>query len=141
MMTPVHSVAPIDWSYQPTERSKTFARAKRIQSPSSSGMRLTRECKSHALKLNAIRGVQTRVQPRDFLIVPWGKQGMSAYTEALEKYGIPYQVSGGNPLSHNTQLASLVDCLRAIDDPTNPVHYLSVLRGFFGFSDRELYVS
>lgn len=41
---------------------------------------------------------------------------------------------------NNPQLSALVDCLRAIDDPTNPIHYLSVLRNFFGFSDRQLYI-
>lgn len=86
------------------------------------------------------RGIKTQVQPRDFLIVPWRKRGMAVYTDALEKYGVPYQVSGGNPLLNNPQLSALVDCLRAIDDPTNPIHYLSVLRKFFGFSDRQLYL-
>ena len=84
-------------------------------------------------------GIDAAVQPRDFLIIPWGKKAMYAYTDALERYGVPYAVSGGNPLSGNPQLASLIDCLRAIDDPTNHVHYLSVLRGFFGFSDRDLF--
>ena len=85
-------------------------------------------------------GVKEKVQPRDFLIIPFGKKAMYAYTEALERYGIPYQVSGGNPIGTNPQLLSLVDCLQTIDDPTNPVHYLSVLRNFFGFSDRDLFL-
>lgn len=85
------------------------------------------------------RGRLPAVQPRDFLVIPRGKKGMHAYTEALERHGIPYQVSGGNPLGTNPQLTVLIDCLRAIDDPTNPVHYLAVLRKFLGFSDHDLY--
>ncbi len=87
-----------------------------------------------------LRGRKTQVEPRDFLIIPWGKKSMNDYTDALERYRIPYQVSGGNPLTNNSHLNSLADCLRAIDDPSNPVHYLSVLRRFFGFSDRELFL-
>lgn len=108
--------------------------AKFIRHAIDSGLEVPRTVKEIA------SGLKTQVQPRDFLIIPWGKKGMNAYTEALERYGVPYQVSGGNPLASNPQLATLIDCLRAIEDPTNPVHYLSVLRNFFGFSDRELYL-
>ncbi|MCC7334623.1 MAG: UvrD-helicase domain-containing protein [Pirellulaceae bacterium] len=89
-------------------------------------------------------GRALEVEPRDFLIIPWGKKSngvdtMHVFTDALQRYCIPYQVSGGNPLFNSSQLANLIDCLRAIDDPTNPVHYLTVLRELFGFSDRDLY--
>ena len=33
-----------------------------------------------------------------------------------------------------------MDCLRTIDDPANPIPYVSLLRNrLFGFSDQELY--
>ena len=94
----------------------------------------------HRTKNELERGKGISVQASDFLIVPHGKKQTHVYIAALEKYGIPYEVSGGNPLANNPQLTCLIDCLRAIDDPQNPVDYLSVLRNHFGFSDHELYM-
>ena len=85
-------------------------------------------------------GRTPKVEPRDFLIIPFNKKGMQAYTDALERYGVSYQVAGGNPLNNNPQLSTLISCLRTIDDPTNPIDYLAVLRDFFGFSDRDLFL-
>ena len=107
--------------------------AKFIRHAIDSGMKVPRT------KSELDSGLTTAAEPRDFLIIPFGKKAMYAYTEALERYGVPYAVSGGNPLSGNPHLGALIDCLRAIDDPTNPVHYLSVLREFFGFSDQDLF--
>jgi ATP-dependent helicase/nuclease subunit A len=84
--------------------------------------------------------LRTNVRAGDFLIVPWGKKCINRIVAAMEAYDLPYEVSGGNPLSHNAQLTVLIDCLRAIDDPSNPVPYLAVLRGFFGLSDRDLHL-
>ncbi len=80
------------------------------------------------------------VEARDFLIIPWGKKRIGVFRAALEAHGIPCEVTGGNAFSDIKELGVLIDCLRAIDDPHNPVHFLAVLRdGLFGFSDRELY--
>lgn len=85
------------------------------------------------------RGLLCKVQPRDFMILPWGKKHMGVYIEALERHGLPFQVAGGNSLENTKQLRWLLDCLRVIDDPQHPLPYLSLLRSLFGFSDAELY--
>lgn len=125
---------PTDRKIEEVREIEADSIAKFIRHAIDTGLQVARTKGEHE------RGMKTQVQPRDFLIVPWRKRGMDVYTDALEKYGIPYQVSGGNPLLNNPQLSALVDCLRAIDDPTNPIHYLSVLRNFFAFSDRQLYL-
>ena len=80
------------------------------------------------------------VEARDFLIIPWGKKRIGVFRAALQAYGIPCEVTGGNAFRDIQELSLLIDCLRAIDDPHNPVLFLAVLRdGLFGFSDRELY--
>ncbi len=85
-------------------------------------------------------GRSQAVEARDFLIIPWGKKRIGVFRAALEVHGIPCEVTGGNAFSEIRELGVLIDCLRAIDDPHNPVHFLAVLRdGLFGFSDRELY--
>ena len=85
-------------------------------------------------------GQSHAVEARDFLIIPWGKKRIGVFRAALEVYGIPCEVTGGNAFSGIYELGVLIDCLRAIDDPHNPIHFLAVLRdGLFGFSDRELY--
>ncbi|MEZ6134255.1 MAG: UvrD-helicase domain-containing protein [Pirellulaceae bacterium] len=85
-------------------------------------------------------GRSQTIEARDFLIIPWGKKRIGVFRTALEAYGIPCEVTGGNAFSGILELSVLIDCLRAIDDPHNPVLFLSVLRdGLFGFSDRELY--
>ncbi len=85
-------------------------------------------------------GRSPAVAARDFLIIPWGRKRIDLFRAALEAHAIPCEVTGGNALSGIPELRVLIDCLRAIDDPFNPVHFLAVLRdGLFGFSDRELY--
>jgi ATP-dependent helicase/nuclease subunit A len=85
------------------------------------------------------RGLSSEVRASDFMIIPFGKNRLDLFIQALEEYGIPYQVSGGNSLSNNQQLRWLIDCVKAIDDPLNPLPYLSLLRELFGFSDAELF--
>ncbi len=80
------------------------------------------------------------VESRDFLIIPWNKKRIGTFRTALQSYDIPCEVTGGNAFETIPELALLIDCLRAIDDPQNPVHLLAVLRDvLFGFSDRDLY--
>jgi ATP-dependent helicase/nuclease subunit A len=85
------------------------------------------------------RGATCGLQPSDFMILPWGKKNMGVYIEALERYRLPFQVAGGNSLAGSEQLRWLLDCVRVIDDPQNPLPCLSLLRSLFGFSDADLY--
>ena len=64
---------------------------------------------------------------------------MTVYAQALEEYGIPYKMSGGDGFSTSGELAQLIRLLRALLDPQNPVKLLAVLRGpLFGFSDNQV---
>lgn len=86
------------------------------------------------------RGQSTTVQPCDFLIVPRGKKRITLFKEALDRHSLPCEVTGGNAFMNVKQLGVLLDCLRAIDDPHHPVHYLAIMRHrLFAFSDAELY--
>ena len=85
-------------------------------------------------------GLGTKVEPKDFLIIPRGKKRIDRFKEALDRYAIPCEVTGGNAFSSIKQLAVLIESLRAIDDPHHPVYYLAILRDrLFAFSDAELY--
>lgn len=85
-------------------------------------------------------GLSSAVQAKDFLIVTRFKKRIGLFKDALDRYGIPCQVTGGNAFSSIAQLGLLIECLRAIDDPHHAVHYLAILRErLFAFSDAELY--
>jgi ATP-dependent helicase/nuclease subunit A len=86
------------------------------------------------------RGIPPHAQPGDFLIVTWAKRSLHAFAAALDRYQIPNEVTGSNVFQQIQPLQILIDCLRAIDDPKNPIPYVALLRGkLFGFSDAELY--
>ena len=85
-------------------------------------------------------GILPTVQPKDFLIIPRGKKRIDLFKAALDRYGIPCQVTGGNAYRSIDQLGVLIECLRAVDDPQHAVHFLAILRDrLFAFSDAELY--
>ncbi len=85
-------------------------------------------------------GIAPEATPGDFLIVTWTKSNLADYARALQKLGIPHQVSGGSILSQVAELRLLVDCLYAVAEPDNQVALVSVLRGaLFGISDADLY--
>jgi ATP-dependent helicase/nuclease subunit A len=117
-----------DTSYEEADRIAAF-----IRQAIDSGMQIHRTGKELE------RGLSCTVQASDFMIIPWGKKRIDTYVQALERYGLPYEVSGGNSLSNNQQLTWLIDCLRAVDDPHDPLSYLSLLRDLFGFSDADLF--
>ena len=80
------------------------------------------------------------VEPRDFLVIPHGKQRMSLFREALQRYQIPCEVSGDKTFQGLPELQILLDVLRTIEDPQNPVHLLAIMRhSVFGFSDQEIF--
>jgi len=84
-------------------------------------------------------GRNGRPQPGDFMILFRYKSHIPFYARALEQYGIPFTMSGGDGLSDAEELSWLITLLRALLDPENPVSLLAVLRGpLFGFSDNQL---
>ena len=97
------------------------------------GINLTRT------KEESAAGTDGRARPQDFLILFRYKAHMTTYAQALEEYGIPFKMSGGDGFSTSAELAQLIKLLRSLLDPENPVKLLVVLRGpLFGFSDNQL---
>lgn len=123
-----------DVSIDDATHQEATAVARFIRHAIDAGMRVPRTAREIEL------GLSESVSARDFLIIPWGKKRINTFRSALESYGIPSEITGGNAFHGIQELSVLIDCLRAMDDPHNPLHFLAVLRdGLWGFSDRELY--
>ncbi len=78
--------------------------------------------------------------PGDFLIITRQKKRLHVYAEALQRLGIPHEISGGSSLSEVRELALWHAALRSALEPDNPVAVVAALRSeLFGIDDRELY--
>jgi ATP-dependent helicase/nuclease subunit A len=76
----------------------------------------------------------------DFLVISKSKDVLTAYGNAMQRYEIPYQITGGNALSDTTEISLLKKLLRAVIQPADPVALVSALRSeLFGISDDALY--
>ncbi|MDX1930003.1 MAG: UvrD-helicase domain-containing protein [Pirellulaceae bacterium] len=85
-------------------------------------------------------GKTTAAEPRDFLIIPPRKSSIRTYKAALDRYGIPCDVTGGNATDGIEELQLLTVVLQCVDDPYDQISFLSLLRNqLFGFDDQELY--
>lgn len=91
-------------------------------------------------KKELAEGKPAHALPGDFLIVTRNTHRLTVFAEALQRYGIPHQVTGSSTLNQVPELALLHVCLRAVLEPNNPVALLAVLRSpLFGISDVTLY--
>ncbi len=78
--------------------------------------------------------------PGDFLIVTRTKKRLSVYAAALQRLGVPHEVTGGSSLNEVRELSLLNTVWRAALEPDNPVALVAALRSeLFGFSDQQLY--
>jgi ATP-dependent helicase/nuclease subunit A len=78
--------------------------------------------------------------PSDFMIITRYRERLSLYADELQKYGIPYSITGGATLNEPRELNLLTLCLKAVLNPDNPVVLVGVLRSeLFGISDAALY--
>jgi len=85
-------------------------------------------------------GVSPRARPGDFMIVTRVKTRLGEYARALERLGVPHEVTGGSALNQVEELARLLRCLRALVRPDDPVALVAALRSdLFGVDDRTLY--
>lgn len=76
----------------------------------------------------------------DFLILTRLSKRLPIYASALEKLGIPYSISGGGALGDSEELKALIELLRCVREPMNPVHLVAYLRGLYvGLGDDALY--
>lgn len=81
-----------------------------------------------------------RRAPGDFLIVTWRKDRLSVYAEALQRLGLPHEVTGGTSLNEVRELELLYLAARAALELDNPIAVVAALRSeLFGISDRDLY--
>jgi ATP-dependent helicase/nuclease subunit A len=85
-------------------------------------------------------GMSSAARPDDFMIVTRNTGRLSVYARALQRYGIPHQVTGGEALNELEELRHLHACLRAAVHPDDPAALVAALRGeLFGVSDASLY--
>ncbi len=83
---------------------------------------------------------QDGVDFSDFLILTRAKTRLGVYTDVLARYGIPYTVTGSEDLGDSDELKAVVDLLRAVLRPDDPVAAVAYLKGALaGWSDDDLY--
>ncbi len=85
-------------------------------------------------------GMDQSARYADFLILTKKKANLCHYGRALEKLGIPYDISGSLAFSESDDLKEILKLFKAIEDEKDPVALVAALRGLlFGISDKELY--
>ncbi|MCX6569343.1 MAG: UvrD-helicase domain-containing protein [Candidatus Aminicenantes bacterium] len=78
-------------------------------------------------------------EPGDFLVLFRYKDRMNRYARRLEEKDIPFEIAGSDAFADNGEIGEVMNLLRALDDPDDPVATVAVLRGlFFGLSDQDL---
>lgn len=78
--------------------------------------------------------------PGDFMILTRLGRRLPVYARALERAGLPYTLSGGKSFYRSDELRAIVDLLRTVRRPYDPVACLAFLRGLFvGCSDVDLF--
>jgi ATP-dependent helicase/nuclease subunit A len=86
------------------------------------------------------RGRSEAAEPGDFMVISRNRAHLSAYAAALQRYGVPHQVTGGTVLNEVEELGFLLACVEAVLRPDDPVALLGALRSeAFGVSDASLY--
>jgi ATP-dependent helicase/nuclease subunit A len=91
------------------------------------------------LRLDDGAGGDRPAEPGDFLVLFRYKDRMSRYARRLEELGIPFEIAGSDAFAENAEIREVMNLLRALDDPDDPVASVAVLRGmFFGLSDQDL---
>ena len=85
-------------------------------------------------------GEAANASPGDFLILTRTSGYLSHYAQALEKCGIPFEITGGDRLGEANVLHTLTDFLETVYMPDNPLPLLAYLRGdLVGLGDDALY--
>ena len=80
-----------------------------------------------------------RARLSDISILVQSRTGLGILTRALEDAGIPYRLEGGSLLLDTQEVRDLLNCLRAIDDPSDEVSVVAALRSpAFACSDVDL---
>ncbi len=78
-------------------------------------------------------------RPSDFMILFRYRKHMDAYARALERRGVPFEITGSDAFAGAEEIQEIINLAMAINDPDNPIYTVAVLRGiFFGASDDDL---
>ena len=84
-------------------------------------------------------GKVRRAKLQDTCILIRSRTGLNVLTRQLEIAGIPYRIEGGSLLFDTQEVRDLLNCLRAIDDPSDEVSVVAALRSpAFACSDLDL---
>ena len=76
---------------------------------------------------------------RDVCILIRTRTGLGTLTRALEDTGIPYRLEGSSLYFDTQEVQDMLNCLRAVDDPTDAVAIVAALRSpAFACSDVDL---
>ena len=76
---------------------------------------------------------------KDVCILIRSRTGLGILTRALEAAGIPYRLEGNSLIFGAQEVQDLLNCLRAIDDPSDQVSVVAALRSpAFACSDVDL---
>ena len=76
---------------------------------------------------------------RDVCVLVRSRTGLGILERRLEDAGIPYRLEGGSLLFDTQEVRDMLNCLRAIDDPTDEVAVVAALRSpAFACSDVDL---
>jgi ATP-dependent helicase/nuclease subunit A len=85
-------------------------------------------------------GGDTQAEPGDIMILLRYRAQLLLYARALERRGIPYEISGDRAFNESEELRNLINLLKTVAEPEDQVALLATLRGpFFGVSDDMLY--
>lgn len=80
------------------------------------------------------------LRPEHFLLLTSTKARLHIYAEALQRAGIPHEVTGGNELNNSPELTLLQQLLRALTRTDDAVALLGLLRSeLFGIADDTLF--
>ncbi len=94
----------------------------------------------NSLTIGSHDGEPRPLKPGDVMILTKDKKSLTVYGEALQRYDIEHQVTGGKALGQVPELELLYRCLTAVVEPDNPIPLVGSLRSqLFGVSDDSLY--
>ena len=98
------------------------------------------EGSSNRLRVYDKEGGDTRhAVLKDVCILIRSRTGLGILTRALEAAGIPYRLEGNSLVFGTQEVQDLLNCLRAIDDPSDQVSVVAALRSpAFACSDVDL---
>ena len=85
------------------------------------------------------RGDTRQAVLQDVCILIRSRTGLGILTRALEAAGVPYRLEGNSLVFGTQEVQDLLNCLRAIDDPSDQVSVVAALRSqAFACSDVDL---